>query len=91
MSIGIGWIGPEVPGGSSLNGTGVARGGTGAGVCRRSRGISRLRISGGGRTGSVPGSQAVQSPCGGNSAPHLRHLDTAGMKRRMADVRKKRA
>ncbi len=77
VSIGMCGPGPEVPGGSSLNGTGVARAGVAGGVCRRSSGISRLRISGGGRAGSVPGSQAVQSPCGGNSAPHLRHLDTA--------------
>lgn len=77
VSIGICGPGPDAIGGSSLNGSGVARGGVAGGICRRSRGISRLRISGGGRAGSVPGSQAVQSPCGGNSAPHLRHLDTA--------------
>lgn len=77
VSIGICAPGPDAIGGSSLKGSGVARGGVAGGVCRRSRGISRLRISGGARVGSVPGSQAVQSPCGGNSAPHLRHLDTA--------------
>ena len=77
VSIGICGMGPEAVGGSSLKGNGVDPGGAGAGGCRRSIGISRLRISGGGRAGSMPGSQAVQSPCGGNSAPHLRHLDTA--------------
>jgi hypothetical protein len=79
VSIGICAMGPVVAGGSSLNGSGVARGGMAAdgGTWRRSSGSSRLRISGGGRVGSAPGSQAVQSPCGGNSAPHLRHLDTA--------------
>jgi len=77
VSIGICGIGPEAVGGSSRKGSGVAREGVRGGVWRRSRGSSRLRISGGGRAGSEPGSQAVQSPCGGNSAPHLRHLDTA--------------
>jgi hypothetical protein len=77
VSIGIGAIGPGAPGGSSLNGSGVNLGGGAAGGPRRSSGSSRLRISGGGRSGTMPGSQAVQSPCGGNSAPHLRHLDTA--------------
>ena len=77
VSIGICAIGPGAPGGSSLNGSGVNLGGGAAGGPRRSSGSSRLRISGGGRSGTMPGSQAVQSPCGGNSAPHLRHLDTA--------------
>ena len=76
VSIGIGSIGPEAVGGSSRKGSGVSRGGPGGG-CLRSSAISRLRIGGAGRSGSLPGSQAVQSPCGGNSAPHLRHLDTA--------------
>jgi hypothetical protein len=77
VSIGICGIGPEAVGGSSRKGSGVARGGLAGGGCRRSSGSSRLKISGGGRAGRAPGSQAVQSPCGGNSAPHLRHLDTA--------------
>jgi hypothetical protein len=77
VSIGICGIGPEALGGSSRKGSGVARGGVAGGAWRRSSGSSRLRISGGGRGGRAPGSQAVQSPCGGNSAPHLRHLDTA--------------
>jgi hypothetical protein len=68
--------GPERPGGSSSKGKGVRRGG-GSGTCRRSSPMSRLRIFGGGRDGRMPGSHAVQSPSGGNSAPHLRHLDTA--------------
>ena len=77
VSIGI-CVGPEAVGGSSLNGSGVSFGGpAAAGGPRRSSGSSRRRISGAGRSPSMPGSQAVQSPCGGNSAPHLRHLDTA--------------
>ena len=77
MGVSIGICPARGPaGGSSLKGTGVARGGAAVGTVRRSRGISRLRISGAGRGGCWPGSQAVQSPCGGNSAPHLRHLDT---------------
>jgi len=76
VSIGMGVIDPEAVGGSSLTVSGVRRGGVGGGW-RRSSGSSLLRIGGGGRAGSEPGSQAVQSPCGGNSAPHLRHLDTA--------------
>ena len=76
VSMGMG-PGAECPGGSSLNGAGVARGGVVGVPWRRSSGISRLRISGGALVGSAPGSQAVHSPCGGNSAPHLRHLDTA--------------
>jgi hypothetical protein len=77
VSIGIGAIGPEAVGGSSWKDSWLARAGVAGGGWRRSSGSSRLRISGGGRVGTVPGSQAVQSPCGGNSAPHLRHLDTA--------------
>jgi hypothetical protein len=77
VSIGIGGIGPPPAGGSSRKGSGVVREGAAGGSWRRSSGSSRLRISGGVRSGSMPGSQAVQSPCDGNSAPHLRHLDTA--------------
>jgi len=77
VSIGICGIGPEAVGGSSLKGSGVDRGGVAGGGWRRSSGSSWLKIFGGGRAGDAPGSQAVQSPCGGNSAPHLRHLDTA--------------
>ena len=77
VSIGIGAMGPDAVGGSSRKGSGVSLGGASGGSWRRSSGSSRLKISGGGRSGSMPGSQAVQSPCGGNSAPHLRHLDTA--------------
>ena len=75
MGVSIG-ICRGAPGGSSAKGAGVARGGAAGGCCRRSSGISRLSISGGGRVEAAPGSQAVQSPSGGNSAPHLRHLDT---------------
>jgi hypothetical protein len=75
--------GPDAPGGPSSKGPGVSRAGVAGADCRRSSPMSRLRISGWGRDGSMPGSQAVQSPCGGNSAPHLRHLDTGGMKGRM--------
>jgi hypothetical protein len=75
--------GPDAPGGSSSKGPGVSREGVAWADWRRSSPMSRLRISGWGRDGSMPGSQAVQSPCGGNSAPHLRHLDTGGMKGRM--------
>jgi hypothetical protein len=51
VSIGICGIGPEAVGGSRRKGSGVARGGVAGGGWRRSRGSSRLRISGGGLAG----------------------------------------
>jgi hypothetical protein len=58
----------DVPGGDSANGTGVVR--------LRSSERSRLRISGGGPGSTGPSAHAGQSPSGGKSAPHFRHLDT---------------
>jgi len=80
-----GWLGPsspsakctrDVPGGDSVNGTGVFRGGSGGAGRLRSRERSRLRISGGGPCSTGPSAHAGQSPSGGRSAPHFRHLDT---------------